>query len=134
MVQVFAQNFLATGGFGGGEDGGVPVGGLKAVFEGQGGLENCDGVILDAETEPLLDQANGDVMWQGVGAARAGGLDLEGVLKLPPECHPERSSVRAKAGRNAVEGPRGISGDVAGNSTGSFDCATPAFPPPLRSG
>ena len=39
--------------------------------------------------------------------------------------HPERSSVRAKAGRNAVEGPRGMTGDVTGDSTGSL-------PPRLR--
>ena len=39
------------------------------------------------------------------------------------QCHPERSSVRAKAGRNAVEGSRGMTGGVAGDSTGFFDCA-----------
>ena len=39
--------------------------------------------------------------------------------------HPERSSVGAKAGRNAVEGPRGMTSDVAGDSTGSL-------PPRLR--
>ena len=44
-------------------------------------------------------------------------------------CHPEGGSVRAKAGRNAVEGPRGVTGDVAGDFTRSFDCATPVFSP-----
>ena len=29
--------------------------------------------------------------------------------------------------QNGVEGPRRNSGDVAGGSTGSFDCAPPAF-------
>ena len=42
-----------------------------------------------------------------------------------PRRHPERSSVRAKAGRNAVEGPRGMTSGVARHSTGSL-------PPRLR--
>ena len=50
-------------------------------------------------------------------------------------CHPERSSVRAKVGRNAVEGPRRSNpAQHVNEPPGSFDCAAPALPPPLRSG
>ena len=59
----------------------------------------------------------------------------EGVPKFKKSCHPERSSVRAQAGRNAVEGPRRfVPAQYVNEPPGSLDSATPAFPPALRSG
>jgi hypothetical protein len=59
MGEVFAEDLLATGGFGGGQDGGVPIGSLEAVPQAEGVLEDRDRIILDAETQPLLDEALG---------------------------------------------------------------------------
>ena len=50
-------------------------------------------------------------------------------------CHPERSSVRAQAGRNAVEGSRWfVSAPYVIEPPRSLDSASPAFPSALRSG
>ena len=85
VIEVFGEELLAAGGFGGGEDGGVPVGGLEAFFEAERGLEDGNGVVLDAEALPFLDEADGEIVRQGIAAAWVGGLYVELLEHLDGE-------------------------------------------------
>ena len=48
-IQVFGVDGVAGEGSGGGEDGGVPVGDLEALGDGEGGVEDVQGDGLDLE-------------------------------------------------------------------------------------
>ena len=54
-------------------------------IKNQSRLQHGEGVFMDRETEPFLDQACRDVMGQGVGAPRVGGL----YIKLLEHLHGE---------------------------------------------
>ena len=76
-VQVFGEDLAAADGTGGFDAGGVPEGDLEAGFGGEGGLEDGDGVFLDGEAQPRVDQGDGLLMGQRLGASGASGLDIK---------------------------------------------------------
>ena len=54
-IEVFREKFGASCGGGGGEDGGIPIGCLVALFDVEGILHDLHGERDDAVTQPVLD-------------------------------------------------------------------------------
>ena len=77
VIEVLAEDFGTAGGFGGSQDGSIPIGDLETFFDGKRSLKCRDRVFLDAETEPLLNQASGNVVGQCVGASGVGCLNVK---------------------------------------------------------
>jgi hypothetical protein len=77
VIEVFAEEMLAARGFGSGENSGVPLRDLEAHLQPECRLEDSDGVVLNAEALPLLDEASRYLVWQGIGTTRVSGLDIK---------------------------------------------------------
>ena len=77
VVEVLTEKFPTAGGLGCGEDSGIPIGDLVAIFEEECRLEGRDGIFLDGKAEPFLDQTGGEVVRQCIRATQVRGLHVE---------------------------------------------------------
>jgi len=76
-VEVFGEEFGASGTGGGGENGGIPVGCLVAVFDVKGVLDGLHGERDDVETEPVANEGGGILVRIRQGTGGTGGLNIE---------------------------------------------------------
>lgn len=84
MMEVLTEDFSATCSLGGSQDSGIPVGNLETFLDRMRRLKDGEGILLDAETEPLLNQTGSNVVGQRVGASPAfSGFTPEGRRPLP---------------------------------------------------
>jgi hypothetical protein len=85
VVQVFGENLAAAGGTGGLDDGRVPEGDLKPDLGRHGRLEQRYRVFLDGKAQPGVDEGDGLLMGQRLGAGGASGLDVKLLQNLDGE-------------------------------------------------
>ena len=84
-VEVLGEDFRAACLGCGGEDCGIPVGGLAAVFDSQCTPHDRLGQWDDEVAQPVLDESNRLQMAQWIGAGLPGGLNVKLLKHLNRE-------------------------------------------------